>query len=173
MQIYILGVTHDQQTDPSPEFEAYIKEIFSSHDIRSLGEEMSLDGLSDVGESKTILKCFADRMHIPHKYCGITREERAQRGILGLQDIDIQKFQYDWSQSKVEQETQRYFNMIEDAWIEKLSSAFVDPMLFVCGADHLDSFADKATKHGFTAIILERKFITSKEDFKKKWMKKN
>ncbi|MFC1857599.1 hypothetical protein ACFL9U_06165 [Thermodesulfobacteriota bacterium] len=172
MHIYLLGVSHDQQTDPSPEFVAYIKATCRRHGIRSFAEELSLDGLSDVGASESILKRIADGMDVPHKYCGPTRRERAQRGILGSQDIQIQAFQDDWPPSRIDEEEKRYFGKIEYAWLEKLRPVFVDPMLFVCGAAHLDSFPQKAKEGGFTAIVLEPTFITSGDDFIRKRTKK-
>ena len=172
MHIYLLGVSHDQQTEPSLGFVAYIKEIYSTYGIRSFGEELSLDGLSDAGASESILKRIANEMNVPHKYCGITRVERAKRGILGLQDIQIQAFQYDWPPSRIDEERKRYFREIEYAWLEKLKPAFVDPMLFILGAAHLDSFAQKAKECGLTPIILDRTFITSDDDFIKKQRKK-
>jgi len=155
MKIYLLGVTHNFQKIPHLDFEKYVVESLSRLGIKSVGEEMSLDGLKlkpkiSVSTTKTI----ADNLKIPHRYCDPDDQEREKRGIIG----------HDWIEGQCKSNDEIEKGLREDdekrelVWLEKLKDIFENPMLFICGSAHLNTFSTLLRNNGYTCEILEKKW---------------
>jgi hypothetical protein len=83
MNIYLLGVSHDFQTEPHTLFEKYVLDSYSLYGIMSIAEEMCHDALDDAGVTISRIKMIAENIGLPHAYCGPGRKEREDLNILG------------------------------------------------------------------------------------------
>lgn len=164
MKIYLLGVYHNFETETHHNFKEYIVDTCSLHDIRSIAEEMSYDGLNDAGVTVSTIKTIADNLGLPHAYCGLGRKEREALGILGSQQIEILGRFYEWSDEKVRQKKLDDYAKRERVWLERLKDMFQDPMLFVCGIDHLDTFGSLLRRSNYACEILEKRWQSNQMD---------
>ncbi len=105
---------------------------------------------------------IAEELGLPHAYCDPDENERRSNGILGQQDLLWHQWFYDLSDEEAEILKSEHDRKRERIWLEKLIEVFVDPMLFICGIQHLDSFSLLLKKNGYECNILEKKWSPNK-----------
>jgi len=158
MHIYLIGVTHDFQIPPQAKFEEYVFESCIEYGIRSIGEEMCKDALDDFGASQSIAKLVAEKIGLPHSYCGPGREERKALGISTENLLEAQKFQYEWTDDEFREKVAKDRRKREAIWFERLELIYEDPMLFICGIAHLESFGILLETNGYDYTILGKEW---------------
>ena len=65
----------------------------------------------------------------------------------------------------VPSEVKRNYEKRERIWIDRLSKAGERSVLFICGDDHVDSFAKRARELGIEVIVLNRVRVEDELDF--------
>ena len=143
--IFILGTFHSLQRGlkDAPEgtygeFQRMVRHAAQHHSVRTIGEEMSVMAL---GETVSLPKKIAAELDVSHKFCDPDKNERLS---LGLPVVDCPST---WAGREAE-------------WLNRLQ--FVEfPVLFICGAEHVDSFEKKCAAHGIVATVLERDWAPS------------
>lgn len=153
--IYLLGVYHPFQTDEYPEFMDYVRDFCQTHDIKSMGEEMSYDCLRYEKKERSTIKIIADERSIPHAYCDPGEEERQRKGIKNFSEHN--RLYYN-SDEELESAKIQNFQKRESIWLENIQKEFVSPMLFVCGIDHLLSFGSRLEANGFRVQQANRRW---------------
>ena len=156
--IYLLGVFHTFQTQPSHTFTEYVCQTCAALRIKSLAEEMNHDALRDACTSHSTVKPIADKLSIPHAYCDPDQNERQARGIRGENDLKFQRWLNEWSDDEFVHRKALHCQKREEVWIEKLQDVFIKPMLFICGIDHLDTFGSLLNHRGFSSKQLEKRW---------------
>jgi len=156
MMIYLLGIYHCFQTKEYPEFLPYVRDFCRSHSINSIGEEMNYTALSDAKRDKSTIKIVADELSVPHAYCDPDVDERGRSGIVGENKLKYLKLYHGWTDEEFESRTVLDNQKKEAIWLERLREVFVNPMLFVCGIDHLTSFSALLEGSGFSFQIADR-----------------
>jgi len=150
--VYLIGVNHKYQlglggepirVEGTPaefaEFEQFIRDSIDTYHIRAVAEEMSLAALKKHFISGDSVLCrLARAAGVAHRYCDPDPETRNR---LNIESNDHR----------------------ERHWIEELTSLNVFPVLFVLGADHIDSFGLLLREHGFTPSTLARAWQPSPE----------
>lgn len=138
--IFVLGTRHTLQRGlanaPGGTYEAFrqiIRQAVRRHSIRTIGEEMSLTAL---GETVSLPKKLATELRISHLFCDPDERERL---LLGIPVTDCPATR-----------SQR-----ESEWLNRLQSASF-PVLFICGAEHVDSFFEKCEVQGIVTKVIER-----------------
>jgi len=156
MTIYLLGVYHCFQTEDHAEFIDYLWDFLRSHGISSIGEEMNLTALSDEKKNRSTIGVLADKLSVPHAYCDPDVDERKRLGILGENRLKCLKLCHGWTDEEFEYRKTLDNQKRETVWLERLKNVFINPMLFVCGIDHLNSFGALLGANGFGVRIAER-----------------
>ena len=144
-RIYMVGVDHQvQHNGPTmiPEREKAISDFYhfleaTAKELRIslMAEEFNEDALEISLATKSTVQQIAKRLGLKHKYCDPTRNTRTQLGIHNDRDLR------------------------EEYWLSCLNDAVeAERILFVCGADHLDTFSQKLTHKGLPVIILPEQF---------------
>lgn len=139
--VYLLGTCHEYQLGSRPlsgssdedfaEFRKLLHGYIESHAIRSVAEEMSLEALKKHLATGDSLPCLlAEELGLIHRYCDPDQATRKVRSIVTPQ--------------------QR-----EAYWIEQLRLIPIFPVLFIVGADHIESFARLLSESGFQPVKLE------------------
>lgn len=158
MHIYLIGVTHDFQIPPQAKFEEYVIKSCIKYRIRSIGEEMCMDALDDFKAPQSIAKVVAEKIGLPHSYCGPGREERKEFGISTENLLEAQKFHYEWTDNDFRERVEKDRKKREAIWLERLKLIYEDPMLFICGIAHLESFGMLLETNGYEYNILGREW---------------
>jgi hypothetical protein len=96
-----------------------------------------------------------ERLH-PHAYCDPDENERQTLGILGEAKLDYHKWYYEWTDEEFESRKTLDNQKRELIWLDRLQNIFIDPMLFVCGIDHLRSFSALLEGSDFSFQIADR-----------------
>jgi hypothetical protein len=126
--VYLIGLNHQYQIGPNgaipveataqdfSEFADFLRGVIARNAIRAIAEEMSLAALRKHwvrGDSFPC--CLAAEIGLPHRYCD--------------PDLDTQKA------LGITSSTQR-----EQYWIKELIDFDLFPVLFILGANHIESF---------------------------------
>jgi hypothetical protein len=162
MKIYLIGVYHNFQTEKHPDFLDCLRDTCSTHKIRSIAEEMNNDALRIAKVEKSTILEIAEELGLPHAYCDPDANERRINGILGQQELKFNQWFYELSDKDAETLKSQHDGKREKFWLEKIREVFVDPMLFICGIQHLDSFSSLLRENGYNCCLIERKWPPNK-----------
>ena len=156
--IYLIGTNHELQytNEPAPtrrnrivgpsvikrarnHFQQYLREKSQELEIVLLAEEM-IHFVLVAFNTQSIVAVVAEELGIEHRLCDIEPEERDRLGI--GHSIDHNKH--------AEKEIREHF------WLDRISDKRGAPVLFVCGSDHVDSFAELLRNDRWEPHVLER-----------------
>lgn len=158
MTIYLLGLYHDFQTEPCAEFENYVRNVCVQTRIQSVAEEMNSDALREANADQSTVAKVANTLGLPHAYCDPNEQQRKGHDILGERELKHLKWWDDLSDDEASALKAIHTKKREEYWIEKLNPIFSDPMLFVCGVDHLSSFSGILRGDGFNVVVLDKQW---------------
>lgn len=142
--ILIVGTSHDAYQirprsgpqDGANAFKKFLLETVQRHAAKTIAEEMSTEALrrrTSVGRE------VANEGNLVHIYCDPTC---AQRRALGIS-----------KQNTPEDDAKR-----EQEWLRRLGEVCRHPVLFLCGGNHVASFAQLSRSVGFATNVLNRDF---------------
>ena len=143
---------------PHEKFEEYIFDACIKYGIKSIGEEMCKDALDEFSVTQSTVKIAAEKNGIPHTYCGPGRKEREARGILGESLLEALRIHNEWTDEEFNNEVLKDRKKRELIWVERIKPVYEDPMLFVCGIGHLDTFSQLLKTNGYICVILEKQW---------------
>lgn len=147
--VYIIGVGHSVQCDKelsfsiTKEFIYDLKQLAVSSGIKLIAEEFSLEALSKqpLPLSSTITEDIADGLGINHKYCDPDSKEREIIGWYSASDDML-----------------RLKN-----WLEKIINNLSDPIVFICGNQHVKDFANIIEDKGYDISICPKVYMSKKD----------
>jgi hypothetical protein len=125
--------------------------------VKALVEEMSLEGLR--GAARSVCEEVASALHIPHSYCDPSSEERAALGIIEAVDIWWRGFEDGRDEAATEAEVRASYGKREREWLRRLLALDEWPVLFVCGANHVETFRDLLEADGVAVQVLFEKWV--------------
>jgi hypothetical protein len=144
--VYLVGVDHQVQHDgptmilerekATSDFCQFLETKANEFHITLIAEELNEDALKLSRASKSTVQDVAKRLGLIHLFCDPTIAERKQLRIHKDQDLR------------------------EEHWLSRLSNyRDGETILFVCGADHLETFSKKlTTTKRSESVILPEKF---------------
>lgn len=163
MKVYLLGVYHNFQTEPYAMFSDYVRDLCSRKHIMSIAEEMNRDALRDAKVQQSTVEELAAELSLPHSYCDPDAQQRRQCSILGKRDIEIRQWLDGLSDDDAASQNAVHTEKREKYWLEQMKPMYADPMLFVCGIDHLLSFSKVLADAGFVVEVLEKQWAPDQE----------
>lgn len=163
--VLLIGTSHEYQRPlawpdaQGPEqFGALIDETCQREGVKAIAEEMSPEGLEQRGFHESICKQVADALRIAHRYCDPSSEERRALGIVEEDDIRMSGFFANRDQREIEAEVRASHAIRERCWLECLLKLDSWPVLFVCGANHIESFRALLEANGIVVRVLFTKW---------------
>jgi hypothetical protein len=144
--IFIVGTSHQAyQTRPrcgpqdgADAFKGHILQMVQTHSCKTIAEEMSIDA---SGGCRTVCFEVAKEENLSHILCDPTCSERQALGISkDNTPLDIAKRENEWLRRLVH------------------SGSGIYPVLFLCGAGHVCSFAQLCRQQGLEPTIVTRNF---------------
>ena len=154
--VVLIGTSHIFRRPKSTgayEFLSFIEHVCNVFNILAIGEEMSLEGLLENNESQSVSEQFANIRNLPHRYCDPDSSERKLLGVRQGSEIEGVGFLGNWSQEKIEREIKESYAIRERCWLERLAELDAWPVLFICGANHIQSFSSLLASNGFQIHI--------------------
>jgi len=172
MMIYLIGTHHKYQvagTAPNVEFLAYLVETLTKLEATVVAEEMNTDGETVVGgpNGKSIAAIVAERLAIRHVFCDPDKVERKELGIKSAEEIEHLAMSA-WIATGEDphlvaaRERQKDFPVREGFWLQRLRPHLAEQtIVFVCGADHIDTFRARLEADGNDVSVYCREWPSS------------
>lgn len=165
--LYILGMSHPLQCGAAEcpaglraTFEADLRKVCASHDIRRVAEEMSKEGLDRYGVTETIGQRIAKELKFA--YCGVdlNREERQE---LCLDDTPVLTTVMNHELPGGNAAFRQAFDELVDevrerCWTARLLAENNWPTLFICGANHVKCMARLWRSLGLYANVIQHDY---------------
>lgn len=153
--VYIIGVGHSVQCDKklsfsiTKEFINDLRQLVVNSGIKLIAEEFSLEALSKqpLPLSSTITEDIANKLNINHKYCDPDSKEREIIGWHSASDDML-----------------RLIN-----WLEKIVDKLSDPIVFICGNQHVKGFAKIIEDKGQDVSIYPKVYMSKKDTLHDKY----
>ncbi|AKH38458.1 MULTISPECIES: hypothetical protein [Nitrosomonas] len=139
MKVFLVGTSHSIQVKNFG-FEVFLKNLCEMHEICSIAEEMSYESLMAINHLATIPQQLATKLGLEHRFCDPGQSERAKLGIAHIIDISSKGFLSGWSETEIKKRIAESHVERERYWMEQIQKLNQWPLLFVCGADHVESF---------------------------------
>lgn len=155
--VFLVGTRHDYQRPGNPdsqEFHDFVAATAQEQEIRVIAEEMSLDALSLDGATESVCKAVADSLRIRHCYCDPSREEQKRLGIAHPGKSDPSAFSIIRDPREIDPEVSAADAIRERCWLEHILKLDSWPVLFVCGAHHVEPFRELLLANSIIAHVL-------------------
>lgn len=158
--VVLIGTSHQfQRGHPScsqeeeQQFVDFIQAVCLKYRVAAVGEEMSAQLMIKEPRSETTCATVASRLGLQHTYCEPLPQERAALGIQDKQSLQAEALRQQWPDAKLNAEIRHSFELRESYWLRKLEEMDLWPVVFVCGADHVDSFQAKLNEAGHSIFV--------------------
>jgi len=163
--IYLIGVKHKIQYSKSPNseetesqtnarnsFKEYIWELITTKKPALVAEEFNEQVLEYL-KSNSHVKEIADELNVEHRFCEPSSDERVEMGVPGMgyegvSDEDIEKFH----------------KLREEFWMGKITENIGGDVLYICGANHIQSFKFLLESNNHNVVILEEYYAKEAYD---------
>src|ERR1700733_2733361 len=146
-KVILIGTSHKYQylnggTDAKnvEKFKDFVGWICLKYEAKAIAEEMSDDALKEFNVSESTAQKLCREIGLKHQLSEPSLELRAQLGIQGPNDIKLKGFYEDWEEQRIEAEIRKSFEKKERYWFEQICVLNIWPVVFICGANHCDSF---------------------------------
>ncbi len=137
-------------------FGDFIEKVCLASRVEAIAEEMSPEALLQKQASRSVCKKIADAAGLVHRYCDPNNEQRNALHIRDELDIKCGAIFHNWDQERVEREVRASHEIRERHWLNQLFILDVWPVLFVCGANHIDSFCGALETSGLHIVLVAR-----------------
>lgn len=143
-EVIPFGTSHTMQLGKaanSDAFAARLREPCAEFGVRATGEEMNSEALEMRGAPGTIGALAAKSLGMNHDVCDPSSADRERLGITNVGDIELHAALDHWPREQFEARIAEHCKIREAYWLARLREADTWPVLFICGANHADSFA--------------------------------
>ena len=144
-------------------FRAFVRMLAIRHAAHALAEELNEEGLYEHGITQSVLQQEASLLQLRHCFCEPCQAERTALGVLREDELRADAWQFDWSDEEVQRRWRDMFRKREAVWCERLFRLDAWPVLFVCGADHADTFPATLRGRGVQVEVAERCWEPSRD----------
>lgn len=145
-----------------PEFHEFLHQQIELFEPDLLAEEMSLDGLTAMHSSETVLRMLSDGFEIAHVFVDPGNSERKKLGIKSRRDI-AKDLGYGTALSRAQSRDVTkidldHWNIRENHWLDILDQHTFERCLFVIGSDHVQRLLEKLDEKGQDYEVLDEDF---------------
>lgn len=165
--LVVLGTSHtlqcgDASVLPSVigTFETELRALIQKHSVKRVSEEMSPDGLQRHGVAETVGQRVARELGLEHGHIDLGTTERIHIGLHDAPLFTIQRMYKpaDCGQSFRDAITVLYDEIRERVWVHRLLSQDANPILFICGSEHVAPVARLWRLLGLSCDIAHRDY---------------
>ena len=169
LKLIVIGTSHYIQCGNAKDadiarLDQALVEALKEYGCRCIAEEMSEEAIPMWGGKSTVGRLKAQAEGLPHLFCDPDTSERRDLGIRAGYEIEGDA-SISTAPVDVPSEVKRNYEKRERIWIDRLSKAGERSVLFICGDDHVDSFAKRARELGIEVIVLNRVRVEDELDF--------
>lgn len=166
--VIVVGTRHSIQAGAdssyraaSEDLKSFLESLCRTYDVQGVAEEMSTEALAEKKCSASVPMRLANFLGLEHRLCDPERSERDRLGICQENDIRAQAFSQNWSEAKISSSLVESHTKREQYWLGKLRNLNRWPVVFVCGADHVDSFCALLEQEAFSVHVAAKDWTSS------------
>jgi hypothetical protein len=163
MKIFIVGVNHKIQyvfknSTHSTEFKDYLVGKITKHSISLIAEELSNEAIKQNKTDDSVAHVTALSADIKHRYADPDSETRESLGIpsekqlkekLGLgRSLNADEL------TRLDVANAKYHPIREEYWLSQIKDQNCSNILFLCGYNHIESFASLLRNEGHQVQVL-------------------
>lgn len=155
--VVLLGTSHKYQYPRNPgseKFRRFVEHACSAHAIRLIAEEMNKDALAEKEAEQSLCYGIAGSLSLGHMYCDPDQTQRANLRIQSENHIRISGWLGNWGEETIEREVRNSHSIRERYWLHQLAGLHSWPVLFICGANHIESFSRVLAAGGMSPVVL-------------------
>jgi hypothetical protein len=156
--VVIIGTSHAYQISrhqKADAFRSFVEGICSQYSIAAIGEELSREALTQKDCALSICQMIASSRELAHRFCDPDNAQRITLDIANEKDIRWKSFACDWDENRTQQEISLAYDRREHFWLDQLIHLNIWPVLFVCGANHVDNFHKLLKACKISALTVE------------------
>ncbi|WP_049447877.1 hypothetical protein [Stenotrophomonas maltophilia] len=164
--VLIVGTSHEFQRatpnvppDVIDAFRDYLRQVIVTKDVVLIAEEMSSAGLAENGLAQSVAQHIAGELGIAHDLADPSPEDRERLGIQQRNEIELAGFFAGIDPDEVEAQVRRSYDIRENFWVSRLVGSNHFPVVFICGAPHVNTFRDKLLALGHDVVILADNWV--------------
>lgn len=162
--ILVLGTDHRFQTKSSEfsngdheAFDKFVRKLVVRHGVLAIAEELSPQALSEAGVEHSVPEHIARSLGKVHRYCDPDKGERRALGIRNEADIrGLELPRRQLSEVEVQEKVGLSHRLRGEFWLRELLNLNIWPTIFVCGANHTESFTNVLSSGGLSSEIVAR-----------------
>jgi hypothetical protein len=154
--VILVGTSHQYQfgeTVAGHAFGQFLVFTCTSYRVRAIAEEMSEEAVERRGAVGTVGKHCADGLCLAYRYCDPGTAKRAELGVRDENIIRSEGSIEGWPPERIEQEVRASHAIRETYWFEELLKLDVWPVLFTCGANHVEPLQSMLKLGGVVTVV--------------------
>ena len=163
--VYLIGINHNIQhngvscvtIELQSKFIQFLKEKIKEFNIVFIAEEFNEDALNYSKGTIATVEKVAIEAKIKHRFCDPCIKERKEKNIISESELR-NKLVIRPLMRKLNKEEQKILKISflkkERLWFKCIENKINDPMIFVCGKDHIKSFKKLLNDKGRKAQIV-------------------
>lgn len=169
-RLYLIGTSHTYQLGPNARhlsetpctpddevaFADWLRAIARQHAVAAIAEELNEDALADARVARSIPQRLARDLGLQFRFCEPSRKWRQDAGILTDDEARAQAWMDNLTAEELQDKQRHWFDLREAFWLEQLQDLAAWPVLFICGADHVQSFGALLATAGIPCMILHK-----------------
>ena len=152
--MFLIGINHEVQytneyTDVSlnQAFAKYLGEQSERFNVTLIAEEFNIEAGSRSRATAYTAKDVADKLGIGHRFCDPNSSERKALGI-----------------PREQEDRDKNFRMREQLWFDKIKDKLHEPIIFICGSDHVERFQSLVLNKSYEVTILVKNWCEREKD---------
>lgn len=158
--IVLIGTSHNYQARSKKvpqgsydQFESVLLATCAKYAIAAIAEEFNEDALKQRGVSSSVISELCAREGLKHQFSDPGETERAELGVEDCQSLEAVGWLNREPAPITESKVRASHEKRERFWLTKIESLDVWPLLFVCGADHVDYFLALLQRSGHNVTV--------------------
>lgn len=160
-KVVLIGTSHkyqmrarDVETEDVDQFEHLLSSLCSKHMAEGIAEEMSQTALAGRGVSESVAQMVSAALGVAHQLSDPPPAIREQLGVICDENFfRAEGWLQNWSPERIETEVRKSHDIRERYWLTQLRILNAWPVLFVCGAIHLEPFSALLRENGFEVVV--------------------
>lgn len=159
--IFLIGTSHQYQVvgdeftiDHVEEFYQFLISLCNDLNIKMVAEEINDEGIRAYNGSTTIGRQVAKELKLEYLACDPSTQQRIDAEINGSGEVSISA-----KMKGLDEKEESRLLAVEEIkrekfWLLKLQQSGVIPILFICGAKHIQRFMILLAKHNYNVSVL-------------------
>lgn len=159
-KIIVIGTSHsyqvrDRKADMNAlgQFKQLLFSLCSQYTVNAIGEEMNEEALEESGAVGSVAHAVAIHLNLQHQFSDPPLRVRQELGIRQENNIRAFGFIENKTEAQMQAEINNSHAIREQYWLDRLKSLKLSPLLFICGADHSETFSALVRNSGIAVII--------------------